>query len=97
MSPAQKQIKDEIIEAYLFLRSKNMTIPSETLEFMKDSALKALEPDIIKIESFVIEQASYHSEKEEESVENKDYKEALYHTTKKGCFIEILRWIKSNL
>jgi len=32
------------MEAYTFLREKNHTVPSETLELMKDSALKALEP-----------------------------------------------------
>jgi hypothetical protein len=31
-----------IREAYLFLRKNNHTIPSETLEFMKDASLKAL-------------------------------------------------------
>lgn len=38
-----KQTRKEIIEAYVFLRNNNMTIPSETLEFMKDSSLKALD------------------------------------------------------
>lgn len=38
-----EQTKSEIIEAYLFLRKNNNTIPSETLEFMKDSSLKALD------------------------------------------------------
>tara|TARA_R110000772_G_scaffold37589_4_gene89222 strand:- start:1379 stop:1681 length:303 start_codon:yes stop_codon:yes gene_type:complete len=37
-----EQTRKEIIEAYVFLRKNNMTIPSETLEFMKDSSLKAL-------------------------------------------------------
>lgn len=41
---AKEQIKKEIMEAYTFLREKNHTVPSETLELMKDSALKALEP-----------------------------------------------------
>ena len=40
---AKEQVKKEIIEAYVFLRTNNMTIPSETLEFMKDSSLKALD------------------------------------------------------
>jgi hypothetical protein len=40
---AKEQVKKEIIEAYVFLRTNNMTIPRETLEFMKDSSLKALD------------------------------------------------------
>ena len=39
---AKEQISKEIMEAYIFLRTNNMTIPSETLEFIKDSSLKAL-------------------------------------------------------
>ena len=35
--------KDEIIDAYLFLRENNHSIPSETLEFMKDVSLRELE------------------------------------------------------
>ena len=38
-----EQTRKEIIEAYVFLRTNNMTIPIETLEFMKDSSLKALD------------------------------------------------------
>ena len=38
-----EQTRKEIIEAYVFLRTNNMKIPSETLEFMKDSSLKALD------------------------------------------------------
>lgn len=37
---AKKQTISEIMEAYLFLREKNMTIPSETLELMKDASIK---------------------------------------------------------
>jgi len=44
---AKEQIKKEIIEAYIFLRTNNMTIPSETLEFMKDASLKALEKQFV--------------------------------------------------
>lgn len=32
--------KDEIIEAYLFLRKENKSIPSETIEFMKDVSIR---------------------------------------------------------
>lgn len=35
--------KNEIIDAYLFLREHNQSIPSETLEFMKDVSLRELE------------------------------------------------------
>jgi len=41
--------KNEIIDAYLFLREHNQSIPSETLEFMKDVSLRELEK--IKAES----------------------------------------------
>ena len=34
--------KQSIIEAYVFLRTKNQSIPDETLDFMKDAALEAL-------------------------------------------------------
>lgn len=37
---AKSQLKKEIREAYLFLREKNQTIPSDTLEFMLNAALE---------------------------------------------------------
>lgn len=37
------QTKQEIMEAYLFLRKNNITVPSETLELMKDAAIKELD------------------------------------------------------
>jgi hypothetical protein len=40
---ALQQVEKEIREAYLFLREHNNTIPSETLEFMKDASLEKLE------------------------------------------------------
>ena len=40
---SKEKTKKEIIEAYIFLRYNNMSIPSDTLEFMKDSSLKALD------------------------------------------------------
>lgn len=51
LNDAKKQIEKEIREAYIFLRKKNNTIPSETLEFMKDAALEKLWGDG-KINSF---------------------------------------------
>ena len=52
-----EQTRKEIIESYVFLRTNNMTIPSETLEFMKDSSLKALDqaltiPDVVDSKRF---------------------------------------------
>ena len=35
--------KQEIIDAYLFLREHNHDIPADTLNFMKDVALRELE------------------------------------------------------
>lgn len=35
--------KNSIREAYLFLRKENQSIPSETLEFMKEAALAKLD------------------------------------------------------
>ncbi len=39
---AKKQIEKEIREAYVFLREKNTTIPSDTLQFMLDASLEKL-------------------------------------------------------
>ena len=39
---AKKSIENEIREAIVFLRTKNHTIPSETIEFMKVAALEKL-------------------------------------------------------
>ena len=39
---AKKQLEKEIREAYTFLREKNQTIPSETLQFMLDASLEKL-------------------------------------------------------
>ena len=36
------QTYNEIIEAYMFLRKHNHTIPDETLDFMKMASIKAL-------------------------------------------------------
>ena len=38
----ENQKRQEIMEAYLFLREKNQSIPSDTLELMKDAALESL-------------------------------------------------------
>lgn len=45
---AKQQLKKEIREAYLFLREKNNTIPSDTLEFMLNASLEKVDslPDV---------------------------------------------------
>ena len=40
--------KETIMEAYLFLRKENQSVPSETLEFMKDTALAELQKSGVK-------------------------------------------------
>lgn len=40
--------KETIMEAYLFLRKENQSVPSETLEFMKDTALAELQKSEVK-------------------------------------------------
>lgn len=46
-------IKNDIIDAYVFLRENNHTISDQTLDFMKNAALKAFdeteEPDYKEI------------------------------------------------
>lgn len=42
---AKQQLKKEIREAYLFLREKNNTVPSETLEFMLNASLEKVDKD----------------------------------------------------
>lgn len=37
--------KKNIIDAYIFLRTKNNSIPDEVLDFTKDAALEKLKPD----------------------------------------------------
>lgn len=39
---AEKQLEKEIREACIFLREKNQTIPSETIQFMLDASLEKL-------------------------------------------------------
>jgi hypothetical protein len=51
---AQKQIEKEIREACVFLREKNMTIPSDTIQFILDASLekiKQLEPKVNELPS----------------------------------------------
>ena len=46
---AKKQLEKEIREAYIFLRENNMTVPSETLQFMLDASLDRLNDSTIVI------------------------------------------------
>ena len=39
---AKQQLEKEIREAVVFLRTENQTIPSETIEFMKQASLEKL-------------------------------------------------------
>ena len=39
----KEQLKSEVMDAYVFLREKNNTIPSDTLEFMLNAALEKIE------------------------------------------------------
>ena len=50
---AKKQIEKEIREAYIFLREKNMTVPSETLQFMLDASLEKLQGQSLPIDSVI--------------------------------------------
>lgn len=44
------------MEAYLFMRKENQSVPSETLEFMKDTALAELQK--CKVENLDIQRVS---------------------------------------
>ena len=43
---AIQQVEKEIREAVVFLREHNHTIPSETIEFMKQASLEKLNSDV---------------------------------------------------
>ena len=48
---AKKQIEKEIREAYIFLREKNMSVPSEALQFMLDASLEKLQGQSLPIDN----------------------------------------------
>jgi hypothetical protein len=48
---AKKQLEKEIREAYVFLREKNMSVPSETLQFMLDASIEKLNKESILLDS----------------------------------------------
>ena len=43
LEEAKKQLEKEIRESIVFLREKNNTVPSETLEYMKVASLDKLQ------------------------------------------------------
>jgi hypothetical protein len=77
---AEAQVKKEIIQAYVFLREKNMSIPSETLDFIKDAAIEKLEQtstlqkelEELRLYKYALKQARNHCGAEiGESIEEK--------------------------
>lgn len=48
---AEKQLEKEIREACVFLREKNQTVPSETIQFILDSSLEKLK-NISRIKTY---------------------------------------------
>lgn len=52
---AEQQLKKEIIEAVIFLREKNQSIPSETIEFMKQASLEKLRHPTEEIKTYWID------------------------------------------
>ena len=49
---AEQQVEKEIREAVVFLREHNQTIPSETIEFMKQASLEKLRHPDKEIETY---------------------------------------------
>jgi|TARA_R110000803_G_scaffold108197_3_gene176441 hypothetical protein len=43
LSRSASQLKKEIMEAWTFLRKNNNTIPSDTLDFIRDASLEKLD------------------------------------------------------
>ena len=52
---AIEQVEKEIREAVIFLREKNHTIPSETIEFMKQASLEKLRHPTEEINTYCID------------------------------------------
>ena len=50
--------KQTIMDAYLFLRNNNYTIPDETLDFIKNASLKMLEVDGLNRVADILGQAN---------------------------------------
>lgn len=49
---AEQQVEKEIREAIVFLREHNQTIPSETIEFMKNASLDKLRHPNVEIKTY---------------------------------------------
>lgn len=52
---AEQQVEKEIREAIVFLRTENHTIPSETIEFMKQASLEKLRHPTEEIKTYMID------------------------------------------
>ncbi len=52
---AEQQVEKEIREAIAFLREKNHSIPSETIEFMKQASLEKLRHPTEEIKTYCID------------------------------------------
>ena len=59
---ATKQLEKEIREAVVFLREKNQTIPSETIEFMKVASLEKLRHPDKEIKTYWFDHSDRHGE-----------------------------------
>ena len=59
---AKQQMKDEILEAFIFLRERNHSVPSVTIQFMKDAAIEKLEeiPDEKDGKFYYIQKGMYY-------------------------------------
>lgn len=68
---AKLQIEKEIWEAYLFLRNNNNTIPSDTLEFIRDAALEKLKQSGYEKFSSSSEEELFHQIQQDEREEIK--------------------------
>ena len=44
----KKQLQKDIMDAYIFLRDNNYTIPSLSLDFIKNAALQKLENKVVR-------------------------------------------------
>lgn len=64
--------KEKIIEAYSFLRQHNQSIPDETLDFMKEESLKAL--DLQKCNSQIVNNIDQHIVKKSVLIKGEEYK-----------------------
>ena len=95
---AKKQIEKEIREAYIFLREKNMTVPSETLQFMLDASLEKLQGQSLPIDSV---SGCFPTDKEIELLSNEHSDDMglrpnTYHSYKDGME-ECIDIIKKNI